>query len=130
MKKIIGLLLFVFAVSACFTPPKHCERFKTGTFQYQTIANGELIEAKIVRNDSLEIDYFDVNSPDTSQIRWVNDCEYILRKYKPKRSDEKVSFRMKIIETYKDRYTFVFSQIGDSKVKEFSATRIEDDETD
>ncbi|HLS31010.1 MAG TPA: hypothetical protein VK021_09145 [Flavobacteriaceae bacterium] len=120
---LLGLLI----VSSCFTPKKNCERFKTGTFEYQTYADGELIKAKIVRNDSLEIDYYNPQEPDTSSIRWINECEYILRKYNPKSSDEKQSFKMKIIETETNRYTFEFSQVGQDMVKEFNATRIEED---
>lgn len=127
MKVVFRILLPVLLVSSCFTPSKNCTAFKTGVFQYQTLANGELIEARIVRNDSIEIDYFDLHNPDTSRIRWVNDCEYILRKYNPKSSEEKVSFRMKITETERNRYTFVFSQVGAKKVKEFTATVIEEE---
>lgn len=121
---IVMLGLFL-TLSSCFTPEKHCDRFKTGTFEYQTYADGELIKAKIVRNDSLEIDYYNPQEPDSSAIRWINECEYVLKKYNAKSADEKQSFKMRIIETEADRYTFEFSQIGQSKVKEFSATRIE-----
>lgn len=113
-------------LSACFAPTKECADFKTGVFEYQTYADGELIQAKIVRNDSLEIDYYDPQQPDTSAIRWVNDCEYILKKYNPKDASEKQSFKMKIIETSGDKYTFEFSQVGQNKIKEFSATKIEE----
>lgn len=125
MNRFSSLLLLVFMATSCFTPSMNCTDFKTGVFEYQTYADGELIKAKIVRNDSLEIDYYNPNQPDTSQIRWVNDCEYILKKYKPKNSSERTSFKMKIIETGKDHYTFEFSQVGQKKVKEFTATRIE-----
>lgn len=127
MKAIIRFFLPALLVSACFTPPKDCKQFKTGTFEYQTYADGELIKARIVRNDSIEIDYFDEKNPDTSQIRWVNDCEYILKKYNPKSADERVSFKMKIIDTEEDNYTFQFSQMGQKKVKEFNAIRLEKD---
>lgn len=127
MKKIFGVLLIAVLVVSCFTPPKDCTPFKTGTFEYQTYADGELIKAKIVRNDTIEIDYYDPMQPDTSAIRWVNDCEYILRKYNPQSAEEKASFKMKIIDTEENKYSFEFSQVGQTKVKEFTATRIEED---
>src|SRR5690625_288098 len=123
MRKIFCFLILPFLTIACFTPTKNCPKFKTGVFEYQTYADGELIQAKIVRNDSLEIDYYDPQQPDTSAIRWVNDCEYILKKYNPKDASEKQSFKMKIIETSGDKYTFEFSQVGQNKIKEFSATK-------
>lgn len=127
MRKYFCFLIPIAVMTACFTPPKDCTPFKTGTFEYQTFADGELIKAKIVRNDTIEIDYYNPQQPDTSAIRWVNDCEYILRKYNPQSAEEKASFKMKLIETGKDHYTFQFSQVGQTKVKEFTATRIEEE---
>lgn len=127
MKTRFLLLLVPFLAAACYVPAKNCKSFKTGTFEYQTIADGKLMKAKIVRNDSLEIDYLDINNPDTSQIRWVNNCEYILRKYNPKDASEKKTFRMRILETHgASSYTFEFSEVGENLVKEFTATRIPD----
>jgi len=127
MRKIFCFLILPFLTIACFTPTKNCPKFKTGVFEYQTYADGELIQAKIVRNDSLEIDYYNPQEPDTSAIRWVNECEYILRKYGAKTADEKQSFRMKIIETHANHYVFEFSQVGEKMVKQFTATRINED---
>ncbi len=126
MKRFFYFLFFPLLFTACFTPAKECSNFKTGTFEYQTYADGELIKAKIVRNDSLEIDYYDPKQPDTSAIRWVNECEYILKKYNAKEASEKQSFKMKIIETQGNTYSFEFSQVGQNKIKEFSATRIKE----
>lgn len=126
MKNFLFLLSALFSMAACYTPPANCADFKTGTFQYQTYVNGELIQAKIVRNDSLEIDYYDPQHPDTSQIRWINDCEYVLKKYKPKGTNEKRTFSMRIMETEGNTYKFLFSEIGQKETKEFNATRIQE----
>ncbi len=84
------------------------------------------MEAKIVRNDSIEIDYFNPQEPDTSSIRWVNDCEYILTKYNTDDVKENQAFQMRIVETTENTYTFVFSKVGAQKTKEFTATRVEE----
>lgn len=128
MKQLFWVFPLVLLLSGCFSRSLECEKFKTGTFQYETYADGEIIQAEIVRNDSLEIDYFDKNNPDTSKIRWINNCEYVLKKYKPKDATEKQSFRMQIIETEKNSYTFQFSQLGEKTTKEFTATRLTDDQ--
>lgn len=128
--RIFVVLLSCFLLGSCYKREKNCEKFKTGTFEYKTYSQGEIIEAKIVRNDSLEIDYFQEDEPDTSKIRWINDCQYVLKKYHPKSEDEKQSFQMKIIETKGDQYTFDFSKVGETQTKEFTATRVEDGETD
>lgn len=124
MKSALSLALVSLLFTACYSPNNNCQAFKTGTFQYKTYANGELITSKIVRNDSLEIDYYNPQQPDTSKIRWINDCTYILTKYNPDNIRERQSFQMEIIETHEDRYTFLFSKVGEAKKKEFTATRM------
>jgi hypothetical protein len=42
------------------------------------------------RNDSLEIETYD-GKTDTASIRWVNDCEYILKNYIQKHGRKKVN---------------------------------------
>src|SRR5699024_3831699 len=105
MRPAICILTLSFLMTACYSPKRDCQKFKTGTFTYSSYSNGKLIEAKIVRNDSLEIDYLDPQQPDTAKIRWVNDCEYIATKYHPKNQREKQGYQFKIVETTKDSYT-------------------------
>lgn len=128
MRGLFFCFFVLFLLAACYTPSSDCKQFKTGVFEYQTYANGELIKAKIVRNDSLEIDYYNPAEPDTSQIRWINDCEYILKKYQPRSNDEKRSFSMRIIGTDKNSYTFIFSELGKKYTKEFTAIRLKEEE--
>ncbi len=126
MRNFLYAAGILFLTAGCYTPPSNCADFKVGTFQYQAYSKGELIQAKIVRNDSLEIDYYNPKQPDTSQIRWINDCEYILKKYHPKSADEKRSFSMRITETHGDRYKFIFKEVGSQQTKEFTATRVKE----
>ncbi len=93
---------------------------------YRSYSNGELLESKIVRTDTLEIDYFNPQNPDTAVIRWVNDCAYVARKYNPKSQVEKQAYLIQIIQTDENSYTFEFSKVGDlSKVTEIKATRVQ-----
>ena|SRR5699024_4919964 len=126
MKTIVPLGFISLLLGSCYSPQNNCKKFKTGTFEYQTYANGELMKARIVRNDSMEIDYSNDQQPDTASIRWINDCEYVVRKYHPKTQIEKQAYQIKIIKTHKDSYTFEFSKVGDEqKVKSFTAHRVE-----
>lgn len=121
----LSLLLLLLLLTGCYTPQNDCKKFKTGTFQYQTYANGELMKAKVVRNDSIEIDYSNLNHPDTAQIRWVNDCQYIVKKYNPKNRRDKQAYQIRIIKTNGDSYTFEFSKVGKgNNLKEITATRV------
>lgn len=127
MKAIIRFSLLLLLFSSCYSPQLNCAKYKTGTFEYQTYADGELIKATIVRNDSLEIDYYDEKEPDTSQIRWINNCTYVLKKYNPTTDSEKQRYQMKIISTAANSYTFEFSLVGEHEIKEFTATRVEEE---
>lgn len=52
---------------------------------------------------------------DTAAIRWINDCEYIVRKINPKSIAESKSIHMKILTTTADSYTFEYGIVGSSK---------------
>ena len=121
MKKLLCLPL-CFAFIACFQPDRKCADFKTGTFEFQTYLNGELVTSKFVRNDSIEIDYFQGKS-DTSSVRWLNDCEYILKNLNPKNRAERQPIHIKILTTNKDGYVFEYGVVGQSRKERGEVTR-------
>ena len=79
---------------------------------------------RFVRNDSIEIDYYQ-GKADTASIRWVNDCEYVLTKLHPKNNQEKKPILIKILTTTKDSYTFEYSMLGDPKNKQRGTAKVE-----
>lgn len=122
------LLLSIFASSllvGCYTMERDCEGFRTGTFEFETFVNGELLKTTFVRNDSIEIDYFQ-GKFDTSSIRWINDCEYIVKKISPKNMDERKAIHMKILYTEGDNYTFEYNLVGQKKKEKGSARKVSD----
>ncbi len=76
-----------------------------------------------IRKDGIEIEYFQVKS-DTSSVRWINDCEYIVKKINPKNMAEEKSVHMKILSTTDDTYTFEYNIVGDKKKSRGTATKI------
>ena len=111
MKKIIPLAL-LFALSSCFeTPERDCKSFKTGKFKFEHEIDGEKKSTTFVRTENQEIDFFEGKS-DTSSIRWINDCEYIIQKINPKNMAEKKAVSIKILSTTEDSYTFEFNVVG------------------
>ncbi|AXT59865.1 DNA topoisomerase IV [Aquimarina sp. AD10] len=117
MKQIafIGLLSLLF--TSCYQQERNCTDFKTGTFEFETYLNGELVKTTFVRNDTLEIDYFQGKS-DTSSIRWINPCEYIVKKIHPKNMAEEKAIHMKILSTDDQTYTFEYGLVGVAKNKQ------------
>ncbi|MGB8703742.1 MAG: DNA topoisomerase IV, partial [Gillisia sp.] len=61
----------------------------------------------------------------TSSIRWVNDCEYILKNLHPKNMKEKKPLSIKILTTKDNSYTFEYGVVGDSKKKKGKVTKID-----
>lgn len=112
MKQIMAIL--VLFVTACYTPKRNCEDFKTGTFQFQSYLNGEIVTSTFVRNDSIEIDKFQ-GQTDTSSVRWINDCEYIVKNLNPKNRAERKPLHIKILTTEKNAYTFEYGLVGEAR---------------
>ena len=105
--KISLLLIFVYS---CSFPEKDCKKFKTGNFEFKTEIDGKEYVSYFQRSDSTEIEVFN-GVIDTSSVRWVSDCEFILKNINPKKS--KKSITMKILSTENDSYTFEYSIVGD-----------------
>ena len=109
----ISLLLIIF-LSSCSFPEKDCKKFKTGNFEFKTEIDGKEYVSYFQRSDSTEIEIFN-GVTDTSSVRWVSDCEFILKNINPKKS--KKSITMKILSTENDSYTFEYSIVGDDSNK-------------
>ena len=108
--KISLLLIFL----SCSFPEKDCKKFKTGNFEFKTEIDGKEYVSYFQRSDSTEIEVFN-GVTDTSSVRWVSDCEFILKNINPKKS--KKSITMKILSTENDSYIFEYSIVGDDSNK-------------
>lgn len=100
---LIVLLLF----TSCYTVDRNCKNFKTGTFEFNYTINGIEKTGKFIRTKNLNIDYYEGNI-DSSTVRWINDCEFILKKINPKSMVEKDAIHMKILSTTDSTYTFEY----------------------
>ena len=108
INKLIYCLAAFLVLTSCYQPERNCEKFKNGTFTFSSVINGEEKTTTFVRNDKIEIDFFDGKS-DTSSVRWINDCEYVVKKLNPKNKAEEKSIHMKILSTTDDTYTFEYN---------------------
>jgi acetone carboxylase gamma subunit len=124
MKKILILPLLLLLIS-CYNAERNCKDFKTGKFKFDYKVNGVNKSTIFVRNDSIEIETFEGNT-DTSSIRWVSDCEYVLEKIHPKNMAEKNAINMKILTTSKNSYTFEFGIVGSDKKQRGTVFKIVD----
>ena len=118
-----SLLLFLVLLSSCYQPVRDCQAFKNGKFEFTALVEGEEMSTVFERQGDREIDYFQGQS-DTSEVRWINDCEYVVRQLHPKNKSEERSIHMKILSTTEDSYTFEYSIVGDSKKSRGTAIKI------
>ena len=108
------LVFFSLLFFSCDLPEKNCSQFKVGEFNFESKTESGIYSSRSVRNDSIEIEFFG-SSIDTSKITWVSECEYILRKLKPKTLSEEKAISVKIINTSEKGYLFEYSFVGDKE---------------
>ncbi len=119
---VICIALF----SSCFNAERNCEDYRTGIYEFETYLNGELVTSRFIRNDSLEIEKFQ-GKTDTSTVRWINDCEYILENINPENMAEEKSIHIKILTTSSNGYTFEYGQVGETKKARGEVKRVSQD---
>ena len=115
---LASLLLF-----SCYTPERDCKTFKEGHFKYEALVDGQIEKTIFIRNDSLQIEKYK-GKTDTSRIRWINDCEFILTPINPKSILDQYQMHMKIISTTQNAYEFQYNIVGEKQKETGRATKI------
>jgi hypothetical protein len=123
MKKLLLILPVLLLLTSCFEQERKCTDFKTGKFRFEHEIDGKKKVTLFERTDHLEIETFE-GKTDTSTVRWLNDCEYILQKVHAKSAAEKKAVHMKILTTKGNSYTFEFSLVGDTQKQKGTVTKI------
>jgi hypothetical protein len=116
MRNVFFTTLLLFFVS-CFIPERDCAKFKTGKFRFTSLVLGDTLTTHFIRTDSIEVDYY-LNRVDSSSVRWLNDCECIVKKLRPLSYQDSKSVHMKILTTSANSYTFEYNLVGDTSNKQ------------
>ena len=107
MKNFLILCMLI-SLTSCYEIERNCNDFKTGEFEFDYIVDGVKKTGRFVRTESLNINYYD-GKVDSSSVRWINDCEFILKTINPKTNAEKDDIHMKILSTDgTSSYTFEY----------------------
>ncbi len=114
IKRIFYFAALIPLLTSCYQQERNCADFKTGTFKFEIEIDGEIKTSTFTRIDDIEIETYE-GKTDTSSIRWVNDCEYILKKLHPKNMAEEKAVNMRILTTKGNTYTFEYGLVGDSR---------------
>lgn len=123
MPKNLYLIPLILMLGACFQAEKNCRNFRLGNYQFTTILGKDTLISRFERFENYEVEYFN-QKIDTSTVRWVNDCEYILKNKNPKNMSEQKSVSIRILSTTDSTYTFEYGVVGESKKSKGTAKRI------
>ncbi len=122
-KKINSLLLVILFIG-CKNPERNCKDYHTGNFYTETTVNNTTYKSTFSRNyNGIQIEEFD-GKIDSSNVRWVNDCEMILSPINPKSLNEKKNILIKILTTTDSSYTYEYSFLGNIEKLKAEAIRI------
>ncbi|WP_248723003.1 DNA topoisomerase IV [Seonamhaeicola sp. ML3] len=110
---------------SCYNSERNCKSFKTGTFYSEVSIGEKLYTSKFTRTDALQVEIYN-NKVDSSNVRWINDCEVIFKTINPKSMADEKDIHLKILTTTDSSYTFEYSYVGEIKKQQGIAYRLND----
>lgn len=121
--RFLNLALFLLLFN-CYEPQRNCKDFKTGKFYSEVIIDDILYKSEFERSETLQIESYN-EKIDSSQLRWINDCEVIFKTINPKNMAEEKDIHLKILTTTDSSYTFEYSYVGENKKQKGVAYKVE-----
>lgn len=105
------LLFFIalLSLTSCYETTRSCNNYKTGSFRFYYSIDGVAKSADFKRTERYSINFYDEKT-DSSEVKWINDCEFVLYKVNPSSLLEKDPIHMKILTTTDSSYTFEYSK--------------------
>lgn len=123
--RTILIVVLVLLFTSCYEPEQNCKNFQEGVFEFEAFVEGKLKKTRFVRSSDIEIEYYD-GKADTASIRWINDCEYVLKNINPENRDAKNAMLFKILTTEKNKYTFEYSLVGSDNKQKGTAYKVKE----
>ena len=125
MRSKITLVVLLSTLYSCYSPPdRNCSLVKTGAFEFLSITGNDTLVSHFTRYTDYEIDYYQ-GKTDTSAVKWINDCEFVLRNKNPKSLNEQQAVHIKILSTDEEGYSFEYGILKDAKRLKGYARRLE-----
>ena len=121
--KLIVLFALLFCITSCYQNKRNCSDFKTGTFTSEVTINEVVYTSNFSRTEKLQIETYN-GKIDSSEVRWINDCEVIFKTINPKSRIEKKDIHLKILSTTDSSYTYEYSYVGETKKQKGIAKKI------
>lgn len=122
MKKFLLILMLCFI--SCYTSERNCKDYKTGDFYSEVTIDGKVYKSSFSRTEILQVETYN-GKKDSSEVRWINDCEVIYKTINPKSMAERKDIHLKILTTTDSSYTYEYSYVGDTKKQKGIAFKVE-----
>lgn len=106
------LIAIVLSFSSCYDIERNCTDYKTGSFYSEVIIDDIVYKSDFTRTNNLQIEDYK-GKTDSTQVRWINDCEMIFKTVNPKSMAERKDVHLKILKTTDSSYTFEYSYVGE-----------------
>ncbi len=112
--KFIYLTLLCVILLGCYETTRFCTDYKTGAFYSEVTIDGVVYKSTFNRTENVQVETYNDNI-DSSQVRWINDCEVVFKTINPKNMAEQKDIHLKILTTTDSSYTFEYSYVGETK---------------
>jgi hypothetical protein len=116
-------LLLCLNIFGCYESSRQCKDFKTGQFYSEIEMNNDVFKSTFSRTENLQIETYN-SKVDSSQLRWINDCEVVFKTIHPKNMAERKDIHLKILTTTDSSYTFEYSYVGETKKQKGIAYKV------
>ena len=120
--KLLNLFLLILLTS-CYEPTRNCSDYKTGEFYSEVTINNELFKSRFKRDENIQVEVYN-KKIDSSELRWINDCEVVFKTINPKNMAERKDIHLKILTTTDSSYTYEYSYVGEIKKQKGVAYKI------
>ncbi|WP_298238307.1 DNA topoisomerase IV [uncultured Algibacter sp.] len=109
-------LIFILAISltSCYQIERNCKDYRTGEFYSEVTIENKVYKSTFKRTESIQVELYN-NNIDSSEIRWINDCEAVFKTINPKNMAERKDIHLKMLTTTDSSYTFEYSYVGETK---------------
>ncbi len=119
-----SFFILLACLCSCYAPERNCDDYKTGTYTYEAFVNGDLETTLFIREENIQIEQYQ-GKTDTSEVRWINNCEFILTPLNPKSILDQYQIHMKILETTSNSYRFEYNVVGEDQKETGLAVKLE-----
>ncbi len=123
MKRLF-VLVSLCLVFSCYQTQRNCTDYKIGKFYSEVWINEVLYKSTFMRTGNTQVEKYD-NKTDSTNVRWINDCEVVFKTIHPKNMAEQKDILLKILTTTDSSYTFEYSYVGDTKTQKGIAYKLD-----